>query len=549
MSKMMSLRKPVQTTFRVLLWMVQRKNKPAGRPTAIHPLLRLQQTVGNQAVGRLTQTKLKVGQPGDQCEQEADRVADAVMRIPEPQVQRQVDDEEEEQLQTKPLAAQITPVAQRQVTGEEEEEEPVRAKLQATEPPVIQRQEAAAEEEEEALQTKTVSGGTANVMSGMGSHISDIGGDGQPLPGSVRAFFEPRFGFDFSQVRVHTGADASMSARAVNAQAYTLGRDIVFGSRRYAPETTAGKRLLAHELIHVVQQSGHRSELGIQRKVGFEFEMNYTAESVKPPVAGSPVRVFGDVRSKQDNFKIEMDGSRMEVTTDPFEETPQGRAALEQTMDAVVTVAKSLEAECGKKKPKPARGNPCWFEPPSSFGSTPAKSMYPLGSKSNRYRRSCTVKGVPQATLGIKLGKVDELIRNIRESRRSKRRGRTAFPLTGRFRKTGKSGRLGLTSEILFEAQDIVAESRKQELKNRKRLSSGNTVGRSNFTDSVANLLTLVVSYLRTSVMLDKRDYEVFAKAYPPIVAHSDLSKVFDQLLNDDEKEVFVELYLHSALL
>lgn len=77
---------------------------------------------------------------------------------------------------------------------------------------------------------------------------------GQPLDAATRAFMEPRFGHDFSQVRVHTDARAAKSTRAVNALAYTAGRDIVFDARRYAPQTSEGKRLLAHELTHVVQQ-------------------------------------------------------------------------------------------------------------------------------------------------------------------------------------------------------------------------------------------------------------------------------------------------------
>ncbi|HZR42836.1 MAG TPA: DUF4157 domain-containing protein, partial [Ktedonobacteraceae bacterium] len=80
---------------------------------------------------------------------------------------------------------------------------------------------------------------------------------GLPLDSSTRSFMESRFGHDFSGVRVHTGARADQSAQAVNAQAYTVGRDVVFGAGRYAPETTAGKRLLAHELTHVVQQSAN----------------------------------------------------------------------------------------------------------------------------------------------------------------------------------------------------------------------------------------------------------------------------------------------------
>jgi hypothetical protein len=77
---------------------------------------------------------------------------------------------------------------------------------------------------------------------------------GQALDGEARSFMEPRFGHDFSRVRVHTDARAAESARAVNSFAYTLGQDIVFGAGQYEPNTQAGKRLLAHELTHVVQQ-------------------------------------------------------------------------------------------------------------------------------------------------------------------------------------------------------------------------------------------------------------------------------------------------------
>ncbi|HEU0016072.1 MAG TPA: DUF4157 domain-containing protein [Longimicrobium sp.] len=77
---------------------------------------------------------------------------------------------------------------------------------------------------------------------------------GQPLPASARAFFEPRFGHDFGQVRVHADPLAARSAASVNAAAYTVGNHVVFGSGRYAPESGEGQRLMAHELAHVVQQ-------------------------------------------------------------------------------------------------------------------------------------------------------------------------------------------------------------------------------------------------------------------------------------------------------
>lgn len=82
-----------------------------------------------------------------------------------------------------------------------------------------------------------------------------LGSAGQPLDGVTRAFMAPRFGHDFSGVRLHTGPQAATSARAVGARAYTVGEQIVFGAGEFAPGSAAGRRLLAHELAHVVQQA------------------------------------------------------------------------------------------------------------------------------------------------------------------------------------------------------------------------------------------------------------------------------------------------------
>ena len=87
---------------------------------------------------------------------------------------------------------------------------------------------------------------------------------GAPLPASERASLEPCFGRGLDDVRVHTGPEAAASARALKAHAYTFGRDVVFGEGKYAPGTTAGQRLLAHELAHVVQQT-RQPGAGVQR--------------------------------------------------------------------------------------------------------------------------------------------------------------------------------------------------------------------------------------------------------------------------------------------
>lgn len=115
---------------------------------------------------------------------------------------------------------------------------------------------------------------------------------GQPLDPATRNFMEPRFGHDFSRVRVHTDGRAAESALAVNALAYTVGHDVVLGDGLYRPETTAGRSTLAHELTHVVQQSGATSTADAPLEIGpagdaFEQDADAAAYQV---ARGAPVR-------------------------------------------------------------------------------------------------------------------------------------------------------------------------------------------------------------------------------------------------------------------
>jgi hypothetical protein len=91
---------------------------------------------------------------------------------------------------------------------------------------------------------------------------------GAPLDAATRAYMEPRFGHSFADVRVHADGQAAESAAAVGAQAYAVGRDIVFGAGKHAPRTDAGRRLMAHELAHVVQQRGSDAALSPSLEVG-----------------------------------------------------------------------------------------------------------------------------------------------------------------------------------------------------------------------------------------------------------------------------------------
>jgi hypothetical protein len=256
---------------------------------------------------------IRVGPAGDQYEQEADRVAERVMTmsIPtnQPPVQRQV--EEEELLQAEPLAASITPVVRRQVEEEEEllqgkstlqrqeEEELLQGKstLQRQEEEeellqgkstlqrqvdeeellqgksTLQRQVDEEEllqgkstlqrqvDEEELLQGKSTIRRAATddgfeVDSDVEERLDTLRGRGSSLPDEVRTDMEARFGTDFSQVRVHADGEADELSQALRAHAFTHGVDIYFAAGQDDFSSSGGKRLLAHELTHVVQQTG-----------------------------------------------------------------------------------------------------------------------------------------------------------------------------------------------------------------------------------------------------------------------------------------------------
>jgi hypothetical protein len=225
-----------------------------GHNHEVNSILHLQRTIGNQAVQRLLQsnaeegntklpgkalphlghdfaripvypskvgslqTKLAINKPGDVYEQEADRVAEQVMRMEQP--------------------AAVSPAAeilQRKCSVCEDEANAVSRSLSDGKKPRIQ--------------------GLANCQGGgeVASDFTSRLGAGAPLYAASRSFFEPRFGHGFSRVRVHTDARSAESAREVDALSYTVGEHIVFAPGQYAPRTHAGDRLLAHELTHTIQ--------------------------------------------------------------------------------------------------------------------------------------------------------------------------------------------------------------------------------------------------------------------------------------------------------
>ncbi len=174
----------------------------------------LKTSVGNLAVQRMFLTgvlraKLRTGGTGDEYEQEADRIADKVAGV---------------------NAA------------------PVQTK------PEVKSSSSSYREDEKSLRMKAGAFRAAEADAVFASDLHSIVGKGMPIPASERSFYEARFGHDLSSVRVHKGPDAEALAGSINARAFTINRDIVFGKGNYSPDTYAGRHLMSHELAHTLQQ-------------------------------------------------------------------------------------------------------------------------------------------------------------------------------------------------------------------------------------------------------------------------------------------------------
>jgi hypothetical protein len=181
-----------------------------------------------------------VSEPNDPSEREADRVADQVMRM-------------------KDNAAVIESKA-----------------------PAIQRKCAKCEDEvQEKFLARRESGAVTDIALDTTAAVRVAEQSGTPLSPELRYHFEPRFGQDFSSVRVHTGDEAAKGAQSVQARAFTLGRNIVFGAGEYSPTTTEGHHLLAHELAHVIQQEHAAPATMVQRKMHNKTILEPTRKDAK----------------------------------------------------------------------------------------------------------------------------------------------------------------------------------------------------------------------------------------------------------------------------
>jgi uncharacterized protein DUF4157 len=219
----------------------ERSRQPASEPGArrerapaptgeVPKLLQLGTALGNRTTtellaGGLLQRKVAIGPADDPLEREADRVAERVLAQPENAAESISSTGAAVRRKCAACAAGGQPCADC-----EKEDEELRREAAAGQP----------------------AGGPAPAQ--LDSHLSALG-SGQPLSPGLRSYFEPRFGHDFGAVRLHTGTSADAAARAARARAFTLRQDVVFAAGEYTPETRGGRRLLTHELAHVVQQA------------------------------------------------------------------------------------------------------------------------------------------------------------------------------------------------------------------------------------------------------------------------------------------------------
>jgi Domain of unknown function (DUF4157) len=340
----------------------------------------LHRSLGNRGVQRwlcsgAIQAKLAVSPPDDVYEQEADRVADQVMRMPEPAQFRA----EAGETSLAPRIQRLRPACEEKLQRQMplEEEEPLVQTKRGNTGEKLQRQ-MPPEEEEPLAQAKRDDTGLEQAAADIEPYVGSLAGRGALLASAARAFMEPRFGADFSAVRVHTGAEADRSAERVRARAYTIGLHIVFRAGQYDPDSRQGKHLLAHELAHVVQQGGadsRRTEVQRQPPSGISL----TAETVPaPPLLARPAFRPGPAESRIKLATVQNAGANPAIqraAETAVAEPAAAEPALAEPALAEAVVAEPAAAEPAAAEPaatEPAAAEAAAAEPAVAVEKAPA---------------------------------------------------------------------------------------------------------------------------------------------------------------------------------
>ncbi len=217
-------------------------------------------------------------------------------------------------------------------------------------PALIQRECADCEKDEKQMQRKEIINEEVNGGYDVESYLGNIDGRGQVLPDEIRNFYEPRFGYDFSDVKMHTDSAASQSAQSIKALAYTSGNNIVFNNGQYSPHTDFGKRLLGHELTHVVQQRSGIHSKTIQCQ-GASYIKKITVHLTPPETAD--LEWSGTPPAGLDHFPV----STGKGYSDPGD--PPGTCLRDQCDDAMT--------QCTGEWTKPSKVGACCTYHGSSF--------------------------------------------------------------------------------------------------------------------------------------------------------------------------------------
>lgn len=342
-----------------------------------------------------------------------------------------------------------------------------------------------------------------------------LASSGRPLEPALRHDMEQRFGHDFSRVSVHTDHEAATTARQVGAIAYTVGHQIVFDSGRFAPETPRGRRLLAHELSHTIQQgaalprqAGERMvhtklRPTLQRSMGFEFQ---TDNIVTTNTGRQFPRKFPNKKAGLGQFfhkgktgvELQTDnGSVMEFETDPFRTWSDLKARIQEAVDIVAEI---------KRDPKKFP-----FNQEKAFKD---KKLLPTGEKLVVDIRDSTFIAHIQSTEGLALSQYESLLKE-HEVR-----------IPAKF-----------VDPVIKDAQDI--------LDTVKMANPSITTN----TDNLRGLLQMIINYLRRAreIPADLTDPEV-VKAHFRLMHRTSFSSMFSDLLTKDEKTLFKEIVKTNAI-
>jgi hypothetical protein len=443
----------------------QSQRQSAQSTSAGHSLLKLQGSLGNQALQRVIdspyiQAKLQISTPGDPFEQQADHVAEQVMRMPESKIQR---------------ACACGDTCSKCEAGQKHQ----------------------------LLQTKRVGASESGPITAPPIVHQGLASPGQPLDVATRAFFEPRFGQDFSRVRVHSDATAEQSARAVSANAFTVGQNIVFGPSRFAPNTDEGRRLLAHELTHVVQQSGVPSQANmVQRDLGFEFQVdkNTLTTNLGQKFGVKSGKFFHRV-PKDDDHGLELQtdtGGDLEFQTQHF----QKWSDLQTQIQNAVKIVNGIN------------NDPKAF-PFNQESRLRSEGLLKKGEKLEVNVQDPTFVAYIQSTEGVALDQYQSLL-NEHERESPK-----------------------YIDPVIRDAQSILNTAAAAS----KSIKPGVNL------DNLRGFLQMIINYIRRGqgVLWDKTSAEP-VKATFGLMARTDFSSAFRDLLSADEQTLFKDIVKSNAI-